>query len=104
LTNHRLLALATLRADFAGHLQRHSALREAPYHGGELRQCEPREGLRDHAREDLNGFGAGFGVELHARRCRWSGKIEKRQSQLHGSFLCGRRVGPRARDAAEESV
>ena len=50
-----------------------------------LRLCEPREGLRDHAREDLNGFGAGSGVELHARRCRWSGKLEKRQSQLHGS-------------------
>jgi hypothetical protein len=32
-----------------------------------LRLCEPREGLRDHVREDLNGFGAGFGVELHAR-------------------------------------
>jgi formylglycine-generating enzyme required for sulfatase activity len=35
-SDHRLLALATLRADFAGYLQRHSALREAPYRGGEI--------------------------------------------------------------------
>jgi hypothetical protein len=44
-----------------------------------------REGLRDHAREDLNGFGAGFGVERHARHCRRRGQLEKRQSQLHDS-------------------
>ena len=50
-----------------------------------LRQCEAREGVRDHARENLKGFGAGFGVELHARRCRRRGQLEKRQSQLHGS-------------------
>ena len=40
-----------------------------------------REGLRDQARENLEGFG----IERHLRRCGWSGKLEKRQSQLHGS-------------------
>ena len=54
-----------------------------------LRLCEPGEGLRDHAREDLNGFDAGFGVERHARPCRWCWKLEKRQSQLHGSWAAG---------------
>jgi hypothetical protein len=36
-------------------------------------------------RKDLNGFGAGFGVERDGRGRQRSGPLEKRQSQLHGS-------------------
>ena len=49
----------------------------------ELRRC--REGLCDDAHKDLNGFGAGFEVERHARHYWRGGLLEKRQSQLHGS-------------------
>ena len=49
----------------------------------ELGRC--REGLCDDAHKDLNGFGAGFEVERHARHYWRGGLLEKRQSQLHGS-------------------